>query len=323
MRPETKSGNAFSFDNADIFSYFFAITFPVSHGKHSGSVLAGILAGLCKKACFFACPRSFSRGDSIKEHPSIMADPLRPSITPLSRPGGPGVPGGMLGELQSEVSVEATPLLRFVLDHIRAIVTIVVLAVVVAAAAGVWHWHSARSEREAQLEFGRILVTPATRERLEALEGFLQAAPSSMKLGVQLEIAAAAAALGDTSKAAQAYAAVCAADPQGALGIMAGLNEADVLLRAGRPEEALARLDALMASAPATLLDPVRQAVREGQAAAAEQAGRLERALEAYEAIVKNSGLDELGYYQAKIVELKARMAQSAAQQATHQGQNS
>lgn len=248
-----------------------------------------------------------------------MADPLRPSITPLSRPAGPGVPGGMLGELQSEVSVEATPLLRFVLDHIRAIVAIVVLAVVVAAAAGVWHWHSAKSEREARLEFGRILVAPASRERLEALEGFLPAAPSSMKLGVQLEIAAAAAALGDMSKAAQAYAAVCAADPRGALGVMAGLNEADVLLRSERPGEALARLDALMASTPATLLDPVRQAVREGQAAAAEQAGQLDRALEAYEAIVKNSGIDEMGYYQAKIAELKARMASASK----NQGQDS
>lgn len=242
-----------------------------------------------------------------------MADPLRPSISTLSRPAGPGVPGGMLGELQSEVSVEATPLLRFVLDHIRPIVAIVVLAAAALAVTGIWHWHAARSERDAQLELGRILVAPEPTARLESLETFLAAAPASMKLGVQLEIAATAAALGDALKASQAYGAVYSADRQGALGVMAGLNKADLLLRAERPADALDTLDALMASTPAALLETVRQAIREGQATAAEQAGRLDRALAAYEAIVQDGGNAELGYYQAKIAELKARIAEAAA----------
>lgn len=239
-----------------------------------------------------------------------MADPLRPSIPTLSRPAGPG---GMLGELQSEVSVEATPLLRFVLEHIKSIIAIVVLVVAAVAVTGMWHWQTARAERDARLELGRILVAPEPAARLASLEKFLSAAPSSMKLGVQLEIAATAAALGDALKASQAYGAVYAADPQGTFGVMAGLNEADLLLRAERPADALNRLDALMASAPAALLEPVRQAIREGQAAAAEQAGRLDRALAAYEAIVQDGGNLELGYYQAKIAELKARIAKAAS----------
>lgn len=134
-----------------------------------------------------------------------------------------------------------------------------------------------------------------------------------MKLGVQLEIAATAAALGDSLKASQAYGAIYSTDRQGTLGVMAGLNEADLLLRAERPADALEKLDSLLASTPAALLDPVRQAIREGQATAAEQAGRLDRALAAYEAIVQDGGNVELGYYQAKIAELKARIAKAAA----------
>lgn len=242
-----------------------------------------------------------------------MADPLRPSIPTLSRPAGSGVSGGMLGELQSEVSVEATPLLRFVLEHIRVIIAIVVLVVAAVAVTGIWHWQAARAERDARLELGRILVAPEPAARLASLEKFLSSAPSSMKLGVQLEIAATAAALGDSLKASQAYGAIYSTDRQGTLGVMAGLNEADLLLRAERPADALEKLDSLLASTPAALLDPVRQAIREGQATAAEQAGRLDRALAAYEAIVQDGGNVELGYYQAKIAELKARIAKAAA----------
>ena len=47
-----------------------------------------------------------------------MADPLRPS--------GPQIPGSLMGEIQSEVAVEATPLLSFVLRNSRIIVTCIV-----------------------------------------------------------------------------------------------------------------------------------------------------------------------------------------------------
>ena len=47
-----------------------------------------------------------------------MADPLRPS--------GPQIPGSLMGEIQSEVAVEATPLLSFVLRNSRIIVACIV-----------------------------------------------------------------------------------------------------------------------------------------------------------------------------------------------------
>ena len=66
-----------------------------------------------------------------------MADPLRPS--------GPQIPGSLMGEIQSEVAVEATPLLSFVLRNSRIIVTCIVLLVLVIAGVGGWQWHQAAS----------------------------------------------------------------------------------------------------------------------------------------------------------------------------------
>ena len=91
-----------------------------------------------------------------------MADPLRPS--------GPQIPGSLMGEIQSEVAVEATPLLSFVLRNSRIIVTCIVLLVLVIAGVGGWQWHQTRVEREAHLELGRILVSTQGPERIAALE---------------------------------------------------------------------------------------------------------------------------------------------------------
>ena len=144
-----------------------------------------------------------------------MADPLRPS--------GPQIPGSLMGEIQSEVAVEATPLLSFVLRNSRIIVTCIVLLVLVIAGVGGWQWYQTRVEREAHLELGRILVSTQGPDRIAALETFLPAAPSAMKSGVQLEIATTALGLEQYGKAAAAYAAVAAADPKGSIGMMLSL----------------------------------------------------------------------------------------------------
>lgn len=229
-----------------------------------------------------------------------MADPLRPS--------GPQMPDGLMGEIQSEVAVEATPLLRFVVEHSRAIVSLVVLLVLVIVGVGGWQWHQSRVLRDAQLELGRILVGTQGSPRIAALEAFLPAAPGALKTGVQLEIATTALGQDDFAKAAAAYGAIAAADPKGPMGLMAAVNQADVLQRMGQNAEALAVFDELAKTAPEIL----RSAVLEGQAVAAEQAGHFDRALAAYEAIAASVGdSGDGGYFQAKIAELKARMAQS------------
>ena len=187
------------------------------------------------------------------------------------------------------------------LRNSRIIVTCIVLLVLVIAGVGGWQWYQTRVEREAHLELGRILVSTQGPDRIAALETFLPAAPSAMKSGVQLEIATTALGLEQYGKAA-----VASADPKGSIGMMAAINQADLLQRQGKYAEALAVFDSLEKSAPESL----RPAILEGQAMSAELAGKLDRALAAYESIATSLGdAANNGYFQAKIAELKARMA--------------
>ena len=88
--------------------------------------------------------------------------------------------------------------------------------------------------------------------------------------------------------------------------MMAAINQADLLQRQGKYAEALAVFDSLEKGAPESL----RPAILEGQAMSAELAGKLDRALAAYESIAASLGdAANNGYFQAKIAELKARMA--------------
>lgn len=227
-----------------------------------------------------------------------MVDPLRPS--------GPEIPGSLMGEIQSEVAVEATPLLRFVVQNSHRLVAVVVVLLLAIAGIGGWQWHESRVEREAHLELGRILVSTQGASRITALETFLSTAPADMKPGVQLEIASAAMSLEQFDKAAGAYAAVAAADPKGSIGMLASINQADLLQRQGKYAEALGIFDTLEKSAPESL----RPVILEGQAMSAEMAGKFDRALAAYERIASNLGnAGNSGYFQAKIAELKARVA--------------
>ncbi len=227
-----------------------------------------------------------------------MSDPFRLN--------GPQIPqGGLMGELQSEVSVEATPLLRFVLRHIRILVGAVVVLVLAIAALGGWRWHEASVQRDAEIALGHIRVSTSGEERIAALEKISADIPANMRLGLQLDIAVTALGMEDLPRAAAAFGALHAQDPRGPVGLMAALNQADILQRQGKPAEALAVLDSLEKNAP----ESMRSVILEGQAVSAEQSGDLNRALTDYEALVKAAGNDDMGYLQAKIAELRARIA--------------
>ncbi len=230
-----------------------------------------------------------------------MSDPFRLN--------GPQLPqGGLMGELQSEVSVEATPLLRFVLAHIRLLVGGVVVLVLAIAAVGGWRWYENSVQREAEIALGHIRVSTSGEERIAALEKIAADIPENLRLGLQLDIAITALGMEDLPRAAAAYGALYAQDPKGPVGLMAALNQADILQRQGKPAEALAVLDALEKNAPQSM----RSVILEGQAISAEQSGDLNRALGDYEALVKAAGGDNLGYMQAKIAELRARIASAS-----------
>ena len=231
-----------------------------------------------------------------------MVDPLRPGQQPAG--------SGLLGELQSEVAVEATPLLSFVLGNIRAIVGAVLALVLVIVGYGVWQWRVSTSEREANMALGRVLIGTSGAEQVNALEALVEKAPSQMRRAVLLALASSAVNADEPGKAADAYARVYGDDPQGVLGLMSGLNEADLLQRQGKLKESLAVLEKLEPVAP----DMLQTLVREELAAVAEQAGQYDAALRAYETLANTVGQAQglgmdTGFYRERIKEIKSRMS--------------
>lgn len=188
----------------------------------------------------------------------------------------------LLGELQSEVSGEAAPLLTFIVNNMKLIVSGISLLVVVTVGYGAWQWNEAGNLRDAQIALGKILVRDSGAARVTALEAFAAKAPAGMREAVLLELAASAVNAQDFDRAAAAYGQIATADAASAIGMMAALNQADLLLRVNKPAEAVGVLEKLLANTPEAL----RPAVREQLAGAASQAGDLKKALGLYEELL-------------------------------------
>jgi hypothetical protein len=220
-----------------------------------------------------------------------MADSKRPA---------PILPG-VMGELQSEVSVEAAPLLRFIMRHVGVIVGVVLLLLAGIVATGIYQWHGSRSLREAQMALGKILTGGTTgAERLSALEAMAKGAPESMRAGLWLEVASAAQEMQDYAAAAAAFDRVGQLD-KGPLGLVSVINQSDMLLRLGDAAQSLRVLEPLLAGAP----EAMRFMVRESMAGAAEAAGNTKKAVEMYQALLTSGQSQDNAYYKARIAALE------------------
>lgn len=237
-----------------------------------------------------------------------MAEQQRPG------PAGQHVDQTLLGEIQSEVSGEAAPLLTFVVSNMKWIVSGVVLLVVATLGYGMWQWQESKSTREAQIALGRILVQENGEARIKALKAFEATAPADMRGAVQLELASSAVESGNVAEAAQAYGALAKQNPGTALGMISVFNQADLLLREGKAKEALAALEGILATAPEAL----RGLVRQQMAATAEQAGESAKAMALYEELIAPTpgakrSETEIAFYRSRIQALKASPAPATA----------
>lgn len=237
-------------------------------------------------------------------------------MTEAQRPVA-GQPGEqtLLGEIQSEVSGEAAPLLTFVVSNMKLIVGTILVLIAATLGYGVWQWQESQNTREAQVALGRILVREAGEARVKALREFATTAPADMRSAVLLELASSAVEAGDVPAAVQAFGELAAGQTDTALGMIAVFNQADLLLREGKAKEALAALEQLQAKAPEAL----RGLVRQQMAATAEQAGETAKAMALYEELITPvpgstpRSDTETAFYRARIQALKAPAAAPAA----------
>ena len=235
-----------------------------------------------------------------------MAKPSSQGLPPMkkSAANAPGTPG-ILGELQSEVSVEAAPLLQFIAKH--AVVVMVVLGLFVATVVGIgaWQWYASKRDDEAQIHLARLLLQQQGAARVNALENFAATAPNAIRLAALMELGLAALAEKDAARAAAAFTRAAALDKGNPFGAMTALSEAQTLMQAGKAAEALAVLEALEHTVP----EPIRVQVRGLIALNARQIGKADRAIKAYEDLLVGAQGDDADYYRFCIRQIKTDAA--------------
>ena len=215
---------------------------------------------------------------------------------------------GMMGELQSEVSAEAAPLLQFISRHAGIIVGVILLLIVAIVALGVYQWRSEGATREASLALGKALTSTTGEAKVQALEAMRKDVPESMREGLLLEIAMAALDAEQLDKAAATFGEVAKYDT-GPMGFAAAMNQSDILLRAGKADEALKVLENLERTVP----NAMRAALLQAIAAAAEEAGNAGSAIKAYEGLLGLGETDMDNYFRARIEVLRSASASKNA----------
>lgn len=194
-------------------------------------------------------------------------------------------------------------LFEFLVENLKFIVACcLVVVVAVAAWEGVSHWRAKQAAKAAD-RLGVILIEkndPAS--RVQALEEFLKDSPSSLKPTVQLELAAAAMVGRQYDKAIAAWTEL-EGSSSADMKAMAGIGHAKSLLLSGKAKEAQAHLTALKDKAP----EAYQGAVLRELAVAAEEAGDLKTAGEAYAQLVAKGDESARPYFEFKSNQLKTK----------------
>ena len=236
-----------------------------------------------------------------------MSKPSPQGSLPLKKTAvnAPGTPG-ILGELQSEVAVEAAPLLQFIARNALVIMVLLGIFVAVVVGAGAWQWYASKRDEEAQTNFSRLLLQQQGAARVNALENFTATAPDSIRLAALMELGLAALAENDAAKAATAFARVAVLDKDKPFGTVAALSKAHTLMQAGKAAEVLTILEPLENTVPEYMRVQVRRLI----ALNAQQAGKTDRAIKAYEDLLAGATGDDADYYRFCIQQIKASAAQ-------------
>lgn len=213
-----------------------------------------------------------------------------PRRAPL--PPEPQAPA-LLTELQSEVSTEAAPLLQFIIKNAALIVGALFLFVLILAGTAGYNWYTSRAAHQAQAELARVIISTQGADRITALEAFAAQAPVSIRTATLLALAEAALAQENYTLAAQAFGQVADADKTGAVGLLAGMNQGQTLLRADKAAQAVSVLESVESRTPESQRTLVRQILAE----AALADNNFARARQAFDALAGASTGGEAEYY--------------------------
>jgi len=117
----------------------------------------------------------------------------------------PGKKKGLLDRLMSEADETAHPLLHKIQEYQNIILVVVVAVVIGAASYSGYTFFTERAQQQAQEEMNEILAMQDQDERIQALENFLEGAPSAMQGGALLELTRVYMETGKYQQAADAF----------------------------------------------------------------------------------------------------------------------
>jgi tetratricopeptide (TPR) repeat protein len=214
-------------------------------------------------------------------------------------------PDSLVSSLQSEVAVEASPLLTFLVAHARKLAFGLVLCIV--AIGGYWAYSSQSESRRAEelKALGPILVISDPQTRLEKLEAFLPTAPASVRGAAWFAVLDAASQLENQEKIHTAWSNI--RNLGESMVVPAGMGMANALAAQGKYREALDVLEGL-SLAPN---NPEALAVQSHILLLAEILEDYPRAIVACDALLSTPGADpnEAGIWSQKKAELEKKAA--------------
>ncbi|MDR2850762.1 MAG: hypothetical protein LBV65_01775 [Desulfovibrio sp.] len=214
----------------------------------------------------------------------------------------------LLHDLQTEVSAESAPLLRFILNNASVIATAAIIFLLALGGTGIWRRHAAQKNDEATQALTRIMLTYKGADRIKALQNL--SVPDAIKFSVYFALGQSALENGDYAIAARAYADAAAADREGVLGLTAALGEAGALLKAEKYSDALNLLQELYAK-----IKPTSQTIqlRQMLAEAAAMAGKTDLAAQTYQALANDLPGLEGAYFRTRATALGEKPAPDSA----------
>jgi len=218
----------------------------------------------------------------------------------------------LLRDLQAEVSSESAPMLQFMLRHAGTIASIVVLFVLVLASTGIWRWYTTSKNDEARQSLARIVLQTSGPAQIKELAALAEKAPADVRFSVYLALGQSAMSNGDYGAAADAF-AKAAKEGESSLALVAGMNEAGALLKAGKYAEALAALQKLQSSLPGEVTAPQ---LKQMTAEAAVIAGQPEQAARMYLALAREAQGLNSEYFRARATALAPKIVDEEAAQA-------
>jgi len=223
--------------------------------------------------------------------------------TGQKRPDEPNSSQEILKELQSEVSVEAAPLMQFIVRHATLIMVSVGIFAVVLAGVGSYNLYSSSQLEKMQNELATIVMITDAQKRFIALEEFAKTVPEGVRLATLLELASVAISIEKYDTAINSYAEIAKDGGDDPLAQIAMLNQAEILLRVGKANESLALLEKLELQINSNSKIVMLSILAE----AAILANQPERAINAFEELAASTSGAEADFfrYRGKILQDK------------------